>query len=723
VIKAPSAEVLKEGRVLKLEPQVLSFLLLLIQHKEHVVTKEEIITEVWSGKTASDDAVRALVKKLRSALGDNARAPKFVKTVPLQGYLFIMPVVIEFNQLGWWRSRYVIYCSAAILIILTTLLIQAQFGSFQANTNNTIREVTISKITDMKGSEVSPYLSKNNKLLFSHRSKNDESLQLYVKDLNSNASKRLTWGSASFTDGIFSPDASQAVVQKSQNESMSLQLFNFDLGFNITSVEHISLDEAFQNTNINAISYSTNGKNLYLSLDVIAGKDIDAHSGSKLIRYNIESKAVLNLAFSFDKGATLISAIESNDEKYLAVLVHIGNKAEIHVQHLDTEEIILKKPVPELPTSIVWAANSLSITFATTNGNLLNLNILNQRIYGWSGLSFEVSEVVSECAEYCFVLKELEANLLNIVEQPLSFDKLTYISTLQFSLTSADRFPTYFDNGKGLFFLSLSDNQLVINRYTEFGDVEVIYELPKTSHVNSLILSPDEKVFAGELDGRIFLYNVNNGTLSFLTPRGTKSTNPVWSLQGDELFYHQTVNGKSVIYAQDIVSKKIRVLGEGLRLIFPLDASQWLLVDENQFGFIHQSDVLLADKVQNEAINQQTLNKPIDIPVFSKDLLSTSLKFAQLDSIGSNGLDVQNQSLFFMSKNANTMFLNRLDLETKSLEQVELKSGPLLQQFDIHPSMQKMLTVTSSLSQSNLLKVSGLTLESRQVKQVITETP
>ena len=82
-IKTPSGEVLKEGQVIKLEPQVLSFLLLLIRRKEHVVSREEIITEVWAGKKASDDAIRALVKKLRIALGDNARAPKFVKTVPL----------------------------------------------------------------------------------------------------------------------------------------------------------------------------------------------------------------------------------------------------------------------------------------------------------------------------------------------------------------------------------------------------------------------------------------------------------------------------------------------------------------------------------------------------------------------------------------------------------------------------------------------------------------
>lgn len=722
-IKTPSGEVLKEGQVIKLEPQVLSFLLLLIRRKEHVVSREEIITEVWAGKKASDDAIRALVKKLRIALGDNARAPKFVKTVPLQGYLFIMPVELEFNQTDWWRSKYFFYGISAGIIILITLLVQAQFGSFQANPEKSLREVSISKITEMKGSEVSPYLSKNNKLLFSHRGDGDQSLQLYVKDLNSMSLKRLTWGVASFTDGIFSPDASQAIISKHENGIASLLLFNFDQAFNITAVELIELDESFDSQKVSAISYSTNGGSLYLFADALTNQDINSDISRGLIHYNVESKNSVVLVFPLTTDSIIIDAIESDDGKLLAVLTHTDGKAEIHVQNLATKEIILSKIVPELPSSMVWAADGRSMTFATNKGNLLNLNIPKELIYLWSGLPMDVSEVVSECGEYCFVVKEQESDLLNVVERPSPFKEQIYISTRQFSLASTDRFPSYFDAGKGIFFISLSDNKLVLNRYVDGGDVEAIYELPKTNDFNTLILSPDEKVFAGELDGRIFLYNLNNGAFSFLTSASVNSKNPVWSLHGDELFYQQVTQNKSVIYAQDIVSNKIRVKAEGLIFIKPLDSTRWLLVDEKRQAYLYQNSIQATSVTEGEKQIQPILVAPTGMTVFSNETLSASLKFAELDNISSNGFDVENEALFFINTSANSSFLNKLELETSTLETVELKAAAILHQLDIHPNTQKMLTVEYSLSQSNLLKVDGLILESRQVNLVITETP
>jgi hypothetical protein len=67
--------------------------------------------------------------------------------------------------------------------------------------------------------------------------------------------------------------------------------------------------------------------------------------------------------------------------------------------------------------------------------------------------------------------------------------------------------------------------------------------------------------------------------------------------------------------------------------------------------------------------------------------------------------------------------MNRVALDTGELESRDLGRQSVLPQFDIHPNMQKMLLVESSLAQSNLLKVDGLTLTTRQINQVVTETP
>jgi DNA-binding winged helix-turn-helix (wHTH) protein len=751
VIQTPSGQVLKGGKVVKLEPQVFTFLLLLIRHKEHIVSRDEIVAAVWGDKKASDDAIRALVKKLRIALGDNARAPKFLKTVPLQGYLFIMPVQIEFYQPEWWRSKYTIYAASSVVIILITLLIQAQFGTFQSNEDKRKREVVISTITQMKGSEVSPYLSKNNYLLFSHRGINDKSLHLYVKALNSPVLKRLTWDNADYIDGIFSSDGSQAIVKKRDGQIESLLLFNFDINFNVLNAETIELDEALLLQRINAISYSHDDQHLYLFGEVKSDNLFLTSSGDStsstvssenqaisndsitteldgsgdqnlsnliqsanfgLIRYNIESRQSLLLSLPVPLGSRVVDAKESIDGEYLAVLIRSDNHADIHIQELEFNEVKFVKRVPMLSNSIVWAPDNTSITFSTKAGELLNLNIAKQRLYRWSGLPLKVSKVVSQCGEYCFVIKEKEDDVMNIVERPFAFSQKSYISANQFSLTSNDRFPTYFDKGNGIYFLSLSDRALAIKRYIDGKGLETIYELPKTSNIKSFVLSPDEKQFAGELDGRIFIYNIVRRTLSFLSSEASIITDPVW-LNDHVLLYQQIESGSAVIYAHDFESSSERVLAKGLLFIKPLSDTRWLLMDEQMNAYLYKR---MGDK------SEQLEGTP-ELPFFSPDMLDENTKFAQLDSVNSNGFHVLDNALYFISSSDGVHLLHKIELETGKRENRDLGFQSVLTQFDIHPDMQRMLLVESSLSQSNLLKVDGLTLTTRQINQVVTEIP
>lgn len=751
VIRTPSGEVLKDGKAVKLEPQVFTFLLLLIRHKEHIVSRDEIVATVWGDKKASDDAIRALVKKLRIALGDNARAPKFLKTVPLKGYLFIMPVQIEFHQPDWWRSKYAIYGISSAAIILITLWIQSQFGTFQNNVEKPKREVFISTITQMKGSEVSPYLSKNNHLLFSHRGINDKSLHLYVKELNSSVSKRITWDNADYIDGIFSSNASQAIVKKRVDDKESLLLFSFDSNFNVIKAEPIELDKALLLQRINAISYSHDDQDLYLfgetksnsthpklanissspmvssESKAVLNDDVNSEmdgSGDQnlnrpiqsanfgLIRYNIESKQSRVLSLPVPLGARVVDAKESIDGEFLAVLIRNDSHADIHIQALESKEVKFVKRVPMQANSIVWAPDNTSITFATQSGELLNLNIAKQRLYRWTGLPFNASEVVSQCDEYCFVVKEKEADLMKIVERPFVFNELAYISANQFSLTSNDRFPTYFDEGNGIYFLSLSENELVIKRYIDGKGLDTIYELPKTSDIKSFVLSPNEQQFAGELDGRLFIYNLSMRTLSFLSSGASIKSNPVW-LTDDVLSYQQIENGSSVIYAHDFISNRSTLLAKDLLFIKQLNDTQWLLVDEQLNAYLH--------KLVNTESTQ--LGRTSTLPLFSPDMLVENTQFTQLDSVNNSGFKVINNALYFISSNDGIYLLNKIALETGKLESRDLGFQAVLAQFDIHPDMQKMVLVESSLSQSNLLKVDGLTLTTRQINQVVTETP
>jgi TolB-like protein/DNA-binding winged helix-turn-helix (wHTH) protein/Tfp pilus assembly protein PilF len=82
------------SHVLKLERIPLELLVLLVEHKDEVVTRDEIVARIW-GKGVfldTDNSIRGAIRKLRQALKDDAESPLFIQTVTGQGYRFIAPV-------------------------------------------------------------------------------------------------------------------------------------------------------------------------------------------------------------------------------------------------------------------------------------------------------------------------------------------------------------------------------------------------------------------------------------------------------------------------------------------------------------------------------------------------------------------------------------------------------------------------------------------------------
>ncbi|HWQ32965.1 MAG TPA: tetratricopeptide repeat protein [Blastocatellia bacterium] len=82
----------RDGQEFYLRPKTLQVLLCLIEHRERLVTKEELIERVWNGIAVTDDVLVQSIVEIRRALGDDSRAPRFIRTFPKTGYHFIGPV-------------------------------------------------------------------------------------------------------------------------------------------------------------------------------------------------------------------------------------------------------------------------------------------------------------------------------------------------------------------------------------------------------------------------------------------------------------------------------------------------------------------------------------------------------------------------------------------------------------------------------------------------------
>jgi TolB-like protein/DNA-binding winged helix-turn-helix (wHTH) protein/Flp pilus assembly protein TadD len=82
------------GRVLKLERIPMELLLLLIEQRGQLVTRDQIIERIW-GKDVfldTDNGINAAVRKIRQVLKDDPEKPRFVQTVTGRGYRFIASI-------------------------------------------------------------------------------------------------------------------------------------------------------------------------------------------------------------------------------------------------------------------------------------------------------------------------------------------------------------------------------------------------------------------------------------------------------------------------------------------------------------------------------------------------------------------------------------------------------------------------------------------------------
>ncbi len=72
-----------------LEPQVFDLLTYLIRHREHVVTRDDLIESIWGGRIVSELALSTRINAARSAIGDSGAKQRLIKTLPRKGVRFV----------------------------------------------------------------------------------------------------------------------------------------------------------------------------------------------------------------------------------------------------------------------------------------------------------------------------------------------------------------------------------------------------------------------------------------------------------------------------------------------------------------------------------------------------------------------------------------------------------------------------------------------------------
>ncbi len=236
-----SGKLFRDGRPVKIQPQPLRVLGVLLERAGEIVPREQLRTRVWGEATfvEFDQGLNYCIRQIRLALRDGASEPLYIETLPKQGYRFIARVALApgvsepdgANQAGAQpagqsqdavqanvppdrvvlspvpvaRKSSALYLTAGILAVLA--LGVAVYLSYRVHPGR----VKYTQLTDFTDSAVAPTLSPDGRMVAFFRGSTSFQTadQVYVKMLPNGEARRLTDDSRLKYNLAFSPDGAE----------------------------------------------------------------------------------------------------------------------------------------------------------------------------------------------------------------------------------------------------------------------------------------------------------------------------------------------------------------------------------------------------------------------------------------------------------------------------------------------------------------------------------
>ncbi|MHC8366432.1 winged helix-turn-helix domain-containing protein [Pseudomonas sp. ZT5P21] len=89
VLDQERRELTLRGQVVPIGPQVFDLLLQLVSHRDRVISKDDLLKAVWSGRVVSESTITSHINAVRKAIGDTGEEQRLVRTVARKGYRFV----------------------------------------------------------------------------------------------------------------------------------------------------------------------------------------------------------------------------------------------------------------------------------------------------------------------------------------------------------------------------------------------------------------------------------------------------------------------------------------------------------------------------------------------------------------------------------------------------------------------------------------------------------
>lgn len=98
VLYTERRELWRGDQCIAIEPKVFQVLLYLVEHRDRVITKAELLDACWPDTFVSESALTRCLTRLRKAVEETCTPQSVIKTLPRQGYRFVAEVIVTLHD-------------------------------------------------------------------------------------------------------------------------------------------------------------------------------------------------------------------------------------------------------------------------------------------------------------------------------------------------------------------------------------------------------------------------------------------------------------------------------------------------------------------------------------------------------------------------------------------------------------------------------------------------
>lgn len=389
---------------------VLNFFLL---NAGRLISKEELLKEVWQMTSVTDGRVARVISILRDVLGDDVKSPRYIETIPKRGYRFIAKVIEQeplivksaewqeepvsaaerkINRI-WWASL-----TAATLVL--GLLAGWMFWPASTVVEEKAPFVNWSPVSSLDGFEYYPAISPNNDfLVYSYQKSRGSSNVLILQSLINHQTKQLTQSNADDYGASFRPDGQAIAYQRLKyRESCEIRLLTFADNQVHSVIEDRLLTSCGKDSTSTRIAWAPDGKSLLFSSDETSSQrmaifSLDVATGNKT-----------QLVLPSNSGMGDFTARYSNKGDKIAFLRDVaGNSVQIWVMDLNSGETSLLLHIKHsYPGDIAWSHNDEQIYYPARKWNIESVNVKTSEYKTFALTNNQASEILLGSSGYLY---------------------------------------------------------------------------------------------------------------------------------------------------------------------------------------------------------------------------------------------------------------------------------------------------------------------------------